>query len=368
MESIASDLEFAGEIGLKGHEVALSWLDGVSNINTLLEDVMTERVIELATNHKPKKDMVLFCQHSSAGDVLMTTRCFDGIKNRYGLPLAYMTSPQYMDIIEGNPHIAEVLPWDPEVASEFKHVLNPHNDIILPGHWGRNCNSILSDFYWKILRVEPNDFFIQKKEPEPYFTGENGACHFVTPLINGLIEKGYPICVLHTSGGDKAFRAYQYMSDVAKWLGNGPNFFTVQLGGKDDPDAGAELDLRGRLSFRESAWVMDKAVLAVTIDSFISHLAGALGVSQVCLFGSGNAVVTRPNQTKGMLICLSPDYVTDCKGLGPCSGSVKDCPVPCTGRHSPMDIIEAISEIKLAGMVKRNVEHETSVCIFKYAE
>jgi hypothetical protein len=358
MESIASDLEFAGEIGLKGHEVALSWLDGVSNINTLLEDVMTERVIELATNHKPKKDMVLFCQHSSAGDVLMTTRCFDGIKNRYGLPLAYMTSPQYMDIIEGNPHIVEVLSWDPEVASEFKHVLNPHNDIILPGHWGRNCNSILSDFYWKILRVEPGPFHIELLEPE----------QDIADKVRSASGRGDGICILHTCGGDKAFRSYQYMPDVAGWLGNGPRFFTVQLGGEDDPDAGAELDLRGRLSFRESAWVMDKAVLAVTIDSFISHLAGALGVSQVCLFGSGNAVVTRPNQTKGMLICLSPDYVTDCKGLGPCSGSVKDCPVPCTGRHSPMDIIEAISEIKLAGMVKRNVEHETSVCIFKHAE
>jgi hypothetical protein len=33
-----------------------------------------------------------------------------------------------------------------------------------------------------------------------------------------------------------------------------------------------------------------------------------------------------------------------------------------------MDIIEAISEIILAGMAKRNVEHETSVCIFKHAE
>src|SRR3990170_2210459 len=40
---------------------------------------------------------------------------------------------------------------------------------------------------------------------------------------------------------------------------------------------------KSRPAFRESAWVVSKAAIAVTVDSFISHLCGALGVSQVCL-------------------------------------------------------------------------------------
>ena len=123
-------------------------------------------------------------------------------------------------------------------------------------------------------------------------------------------------------------------------------YLTIQLGGKNDYPAGADVDLRGMLNFRESAWVMARADLAVTVDSFVSHLAGALGVAQVCLFGSGNANVVKPTQVGGKLVCLSPDYVLQCKGLGPCSAGVRDCPLPCTGAHDPKTIIEAIAELE----------------------
>ena len=134
------------------------------------------------------------------------------------------------------------------------------------------------------------------------------------------------------------------MKDVCEGIRG--RYFTIQLGGKDDYPAGADLDLRGKLSFRESAWVMSKAKIAITVDSFISHLAGALGISQICLFGSGNHFVVRPNQVKGKLICLVPDYIRHCIGLGPCSGSVRNCPAPCTGRHDPKIILEKIKEIE----------------------
>ena len=328
-------------VGMRDDELSLlktkslergnEWLDGVHNINGLLEDLaITTRLTVVEKN-----DDVLFCQKSSAGDVLMTTRCLKGLKERHkGAPLVYMTSRQYMDILEGNPYIEGVIPWDDIEKQNYKFVYDIHNDIILPGHWGRNCNSILSDFYWKILDVEPDDFFIELKKPEGDYD---------TPL---------PICIVHTTGGDAQFRTYKYMGDVCKALKN--KYTTVQLGEKDDYPAMADIDLRGKLSFRESAWVMNKAVLAVTVDSFMSHLAGALGISQVCLFGSGNENVVKPNQMKGELICLSPDYVKDCKGLGPCSAAVRDCPAPCTGKHNPIDILEAIHSIELNGNIRRN--------------
>ena len=141
------------------------------------------------------------------------------------------------------------------------------------------------------------------------------------------------------------------MRDVCKILDQ--KYITVQLGGKNDFDAGAHIDLRGKLSYKESAWIMEKAKIAITVDSFMSHLAGALGVSQVVLYGSGNYNVVQPKQMSGTLINLVPDYVRDCKGLGPCSASVRDCPVPCTGKHDPKDIIKAIREIE-------RIENETT--------
>jgi len=337
------------EMSRRGVVRGKEWLSGISDINELLHEVCSKRkttkVIEVS-----KINAVLFAQHSAAGDVLMTTRCFKGIKDRYKRPLHYMTSPQYIDIIEGNPYVDKVIAWDPDIMELYSAVLNPHGERIAPGHWGRNCNSILSDFYWKILRVEPDDFYIEQIQPdriEEKGFPEIGLTFFEENkkgILLPFFEASNPICIIHTTGGDSAFRTYKYMRDVIEGIKD--RYTTVQLGSKGDFPAWADVDLRGKLSFRESAWVVARAKLAVTVDSFMSHLCGAFGISQVCLFGSGNEVVVKPNQVAGELICMSPDYVNDCVGLGPCSGALRKCPVPCTGRHDPKDILKAIEKIE----------------------
>ncbi len=307
------------------------WLGGVTDIQDLFEKAY--KFEKKSIPQKEKINKVVFAQHSAAGDVFMTTRCFEDIKKRHpDIPFVYMTQKKYQDIIVGNPYIDEIIDWDEKILNNYKVVYNPHGERILPGHWGRNSNSLLSDFYWKVLMIkEPGDFFIERKRPD----------EFVARIVE---DSEYPICILHTTGGDPEFRTYKYMGDVAEGLKE--RYFTVQLGEKDDYPAGADIDLRGKLSFRESAWVVDKAKIAVTVDSFMSHLCGALGISQVCLFGSGNHFVVRPNQLSGKLICRTIDFVKYCKGLGPCSASVRDCPIRCTGIHNPKDILKDIEDIE----------------------
>ena len=324
--AVAESKDLREELSEKGLKAGKEWLEGVSDINVLLKEVT--RDFE-PVKVEEKIQAVLFCQHSAAGDVLMTTRCMKRVKERYGLPLHYMTMPQYTDILENNPYIDEIIPWDDKIAPKYQIVLNPHGERIGPGHWGRNSNSLLSDFYWKILDVEPNDFFIDLKDADE----KMGYVHWEENLA-----------ILHTTGGDSHYRIYKYMKDVHEGLKD--RYTTIQLGGPNDYPAFADFDLRGKLSFRETAWVMSKASLAVTVDSFISHLAGALGVSQVALFGSGNCAVVQPKQVRGQLICMTPDYVQDCVGLGPCSASVRECPATCTGRHDPKDILKAIEKIE----------------------
>lgn len=304
------------------------WIADPSNINDVLEQLAPEKPIPKIVE---QIDKILFAQHSAAGDVFMTTRCLKGLKERHGnIPLVYMTKAQYHDILMDNPYVDEIIDWDEsEFQKRYTKIYNIHQERILPGSWGRNANSILSDFYWKLLYVEPDDFFIDKVQPD----------------IPEIHEATLPIAVVHTTGGDPMFRTYRFMDDVSAYLRmNG--YFVVQVGGATDYPARANLDLRGKLSYRETAWVMSKAILAVTVDSFVSHLAGALGVSQVALYGSGNAMVCRPNQVSGQLICLSPDYIRRCKGLGPCSANIRDCPLPCTGWHDPMKIIQALRDLE----------------------
>ena len=323
-------------IGQSGRQAAENWLSGASNINDLLDDIEIKRPTII--HSKALTDAVLFAQHSAAGDVFMTTKALAGLKKRHnGLPLVYMTQQIYWDLLEGNPNIDDVIDWDEEKAIKYKFYYNPHKSRILPGHWGRNSNSLLSDFYWKILEVENGGFFIAQNRPEK-------------EIAKTIAQRKKPILVVHTTGGDSQYRIYKYMADVVKELRD--RYFIIQLGGANDYPAGKTFDLRGKLSFREAAWVMSKAHLAVTVDSFVSHLAGALGVSQVCLFGSGNHFVVKPDQVKGKLICMVPDYIRNCPGLGPCSASVRDCPATCTGIHDPKDIVKNIELLERSAKSK----------------
>ncbi|KKM26774.1 hypothetical protein LCGC14_1581390 [marine sediment metagenome] len=333
------------ELSKKAITFATNWVDNFSDINKLMSEMIkTESTIMRAD----KIDAVLFAQHSAAGDVLMTTRCLKGIKERHpDIPLHYMTQKVYQDIIEGNPYVDKIIEWQPMLIQRdfYKHVYNPHGDVIAPGHWGRNSNSILSDFYWKILRVEPDDFFIEHITPAINTLRESSRKQPMSAFGMADLLRNKPIMIVHTTGGDAHFRTYKYMKDVCEHMEHN-GWLTVQLGGSQDFPANAEIDLRGKLTFRESAWVMAKARIAVTVDSFLSHLAGALAIDQVILFGSGNHAVCRPKQMKdSRLVCLVPDYVYNCKGLGPCSASVRDCPIPCTGVHDPKTIIESIENL-----------------------
>lgn len=336
MRNVVKNVSLREQYVENAYKKVLKRIEETSNVNDLLDSVFVQGNLldsgSVQGRHvvvrKPKEG-VLFMQHSAAGDVFMTTRCFKGLKERHGgIPFYYMTQSAYRDIIEGNPYVDEILDWNPHTAGTYSFIYNPHGDRILPGNWGRNCNSILSDFYWKILNVEPDDFYIQQVVPPKE--------------VNAILDYQKPWLIVHTTGGDPKFRTYKYMKDVCAEF---TQFQTIQVGGAQDYPAGADVDLRGKLSYRQTAWVMERASFAVTVDSFISHLAGAFGVSQVCLFGSGNHVVVRPNQVQGHLICMSPDYVRHCPGLGPCSGAVLDCHVPCTSRHNPSEVITNVYEL-----------------------
>ena len=249
----------------ENYAFAKQWVDNVDNICDVLDD--TFELIESQKmgvgEAKEKNGRVLFMQHSSGGDVLMTTRCFKGLKDRHpDMELDFMTMPQYMGIVEGNPIIDKIIPWDEKIASEYSFIYNPHGDRILPGHWGRNANSILADFYWKLLKVKPTPPIISLDMELPEW-------------VTDSIDQDLPLCIVHTTGGDPAFRTYKYMSDVCEALEG--RYYTIQMGGADDYPAAADLDLRGQLSYRQEAYLMKLATLAITVDSFMTHLAGAMG-------------------------------------------------------------------------------------------
>lgn len=284
---------------------AEEWVQNASDINILLDEVTAKRVVRL---QKLKK--VLFMQHSSAGDVLMTTQCFKGIKGKHkGYPLVYMTQPFFKDIVQGNPYVDEIIDWDEEEERKYEIVYNPHGHKILPGHWNTG-DTLLHDMYSIFTGVKQDCLFIDQVKPD--------------------IELPEEYIVVHTTGGHIA-RMYRHM-DVAVAKLKIP---VVQVGGINDfPCKEATLDLRGKLTWRQTAYVMARAAAAVTIDSFPSHLAGALRIPQVVIFGTAPSRVTKP-KTSAPLICIEPDKLNVCPIVGSCWGEFK-CETPCINTISPL--------------------------------
>jgi ADP-heptose:LPS heptosyltransferase len=329
METIVRDKELRRSIRKKGLDGARVWMKRSSNINKLLDEA-TQPGIAIGP---PKINKVLFAQHSSGGDVLMTTQCFKGIKERHpGMDLVYMTQPIYRDIVDGNPYIDELLEgWDESLLKKYVVVYNPHGEKILPGGWN-NLDVTLHSLYPYFCKVEADEMFIETKNPFP----------LPGSLEEDILKGDY--IVVQSAGGQKRYRTYKHMDAVIQMM---PQYKFVQLGsGKDLACHGATLDLREKLSWRESAWILKNAKGAVVIDSFLSHLAGALNTPAVVLFGPAPARVTGPKGNPDTMIFLEPNKLDVCPITSNCWGQpgTTQCVSPCINTLNPMHIVKALQE------------------------
>lgn len=323
MSRIVNDKALRQGLIEKGFERAKEWLAGVSDINEVLLEAAASKKTTITLKAKEKK--ILFVQHSSAGDVLMSTQCFKGIKERHkGMPLVYMTQPQYQDIVTNNPYIDEIIDYNSDLFRNYQIVYNPHGDKILTGGWN-NLDVTLHSMYPYFCKVTADDIYIEE--------------------VNPNIELPEKYIVVHSTGGNVEYRSYAHLNAVVPKL----PCPTVQVGGLGDRKVVGAIDLRSKLSFRQTAYVMKRAQAAIVIDSFPAHLAGALGTPVVVLFGPAPARVTRPRGDEKKIICLEPNMLDVCNILSHCwstppSGKRK-CMSPCINTISPVKVISAVKQL-----------------------
>ena len=269
---------------------------------------------------KEKKKAILFVQRGSAGDVLITSSCFPGLRQRHPdtpPPLLYMTKPQYHNIVEGlvDGHID----WQPSLIHEYEYVYMPHEFRILTGNWGSG-DSTLTRIYSEILGVPFN-------RPQ-----------IITDPIDGLPSE---YIVVHTTSHKyRTYLNFHMALDKSRLP-------IIQIGAREDYILGngdfGFIDMRGKLSFRQTAYVISKAKLFVGIDSYPMHVAGVFDIPMVITFGSGAARVTAA-MSNGAQRFLEPIYSKICPIVGACFGNY-DCNRPCGERHSPEIVREAIKQI-----------------------
>jgi ADP-heptose:LPS heptosyltransferase len=176
----------------------------------------------------------------------------------------------------------------------------------------------------------------------PYFCNVKADDMYID-LVKPVIELPNEYIVVQTSGGSKEYRTYDHMDIVIKKL----HYPTVLIGDESDRYAKADFDLRGKLTWREVAWVMNNAKLAIVIDSFPSHLAGSLGTPAVVLFGPAPARVTGPKGDMNKMIFLEPDKLKVCPIVANCWGNPDKvaCQVPCINSISPFLIVKSAEKL-----------------------
>jgi len=320
---VASDVDLQKEMRKAGLKRSEEWLSDVSDIN----DVLNPKQIQIKST--PKIEKILFAQHSAAGDVLMTTQCFKGIKERHdGMDLIYMTQPQFQDIVKGNPYVDEIIDWNENLLNAYEIVYNPHGDHILHGAF--------------------NSLDVKLYSMYPYFCGVEADEMFIKEMLPLKIPTELPkeYIVVHTTGGMAEYRTYRHMDMVIKNIG----IPVVQIGGGSDMVCHEAIDLRKKLSWREAAWVMNRAKAAVVIDSFPSYLAGALGTPVVVLYGPAPERVVGPRvQDKDDYIALEPDMLQVCRSMTRCWGlrnrQIVKCLSPCINTISPEKIRNALNHL-----------------------
>src|SRR3990167_3239469 len=275
-------------------------------------------VISDITQVKEKKKAVLFVQRGSAGDILLSTSCFPGLRQRHpDTPLCYMTKHEYHNIVEGL--VSEHIMWQPSLVHEYEYVYMPHEFRIWPGSWGSG-DSTLTRIYSEIIGVP---FSRPQIIPDPVdnLPSEYIVCHTTSHPFRTYLN-------FHVALDKCRLKIIQVGSKTDWILGNGDFEF---------------IDMRGKLSYRQTAYVISKAKLFVGIDSFSMHVAGAFDIPMVITFGSGAARVTAA-LSNGAQRFLEPVYSKICPIVGPCFGNY-DCKRPCGERHSPEIVREAIRQI-----------------------
>jgi ADP-heptose:LPS heptosyltransferase len=101
---------------------------------------------------------------------------------------------------------------------------------------------------------------------------------------------------------------------IKDWLHTG--FKIVQVGEEDEPKLDeVDLDLRGKTNYQQLARVIKNSMLHLSPDTFTMHLAVAMNVPTVALFGCSIATSTGPwvkDKSKAKYILLQSERKSGC--------------------------------------------------------
>lgn len=288
---------------------------------------------QLAPVSKDQKTL-LFTMPMSAGDVLLSTSVVRQLRKKFPEHrVIYATSPQFMSILEGNPDIDEVIEWKDwmmdvgKLEQLFDEVFTPNTGIqLVTSNWvhGGRGRHILQEMATLCgVTLAPDDRATLPRERE----------------VQGLPAK-YVVIHAGAGGGKWSARNYRHWPSVLKNLRSLlPDFKFVSVGEKNDKTFPECVDFRGRTDVGQLVHVIRNSRCVICIDSFPMHVADALGVPVVSLFGGSYPSSTGPTgprsralETADRMGCAKACYKDRCR---------VDPDRPCINNVHPRTVVES---------------------------
>ncbi len=262
---------------------------------------------------------ILVVRFSSIGDVVLTTPVVRCIAQQ--LPDAtvhYVTKKAFLPVLEGNPHIHKIITIESSVSEKVAELQSENYDVVIDLH--RNVRTLrlkrslgVKSYAFPKRNIEKfllTNFKVNRMPDvhvvDRYFEAVKAIgvqndglpCElFLSPADevnlaeNNLLPKQFVAVAMGAQFATKQMPIH-LMSDIL----SGISLPIVLLGGPTDLDRATELkkqlpsqqviDFCGKISLRQSAFVVSQAKAILTGDTGLMHIASAFSVPIVSVWGN----------------------------------------------------------------------------------
>lgn len=161
---------------------------------------------------------------------------------------------------------------------------------------------------WDQGKKHESDYYLDIARNQYGYHGEKPK-QMIVPALKPLIDKKGKKLVVLCNGGFaqlSVFKRWDGFTDFSKILKSFfPDVLTAKIGLAGELDnVNADLDFTSKLSFVETAKVIQQADLMVTTDTGSMHVADALGIPMIVLWGGAVLEKNRPYEAMNKIVHL----------------------------------------------------------------
>ena len=261
---------------------------------------------------------VAVIRFSSLGDVILTTAVIEALYENNIKP-TFITLDSFSSLFEKDYRLDNVIYTNRQQLKSLKDIKNfaknlSSFDLILDLH--ANLRSFLVSFFSGVKTIRYDKKSIQRRLlTKPFFKNFLNLKNFsvVNAYLETLkilniknLEKYRPKVIIDENdkpnieipqnfiaigtGARYKGKMYPYYLDVINLLKE-KGFNIVLLGSKEDIEKDENvykgvLDLRGKLTIRQSLYVLSKAKLTISNDSAIAHMSRAVNTKVLMIYGA----------------------------------------------------------------------------------